>query len=70
MPIFKDGRVVGGIGVTGVTREAGRVRRLHGQRGRRPDFGPAVPFPGAVILEGVRLPFVHNTVRPAGVGPG
>ena len=29
-----------------------------------------VPFPGAVILEGVRLPFVHNTVRPVGVGPG
>jgi uncharacterized protein GlcG (DUF336 family) len=34
------------------------------------NFGPRVPFPGAVILEGIRLPFVNNTVRPAGVGPG
>jgi len=70
VPIFKDGRVAGGIGVTGVTREAGEFAAFTGSVAAGPNFGPAVPFPGAVILEGVRLPFVHNTVRPVGVGPG
>jgi uncharacterized protein GlcG (DUF336 family) len=70
VPIFKDGKVAGGIGVTGVPFEAAEFAALAGSVAGGPRFGPRVPFPGAVILDGIRLPFVNNTVRPAGVGPG
>jgi uncharacterized protein GlcG (DUF336 family) len=70
VPIFKDGKVAGGIGVSGVPLEAAEFAALAGSVAGGPRFGPRVPFPGAVILDGVRLPFVNNTVRPAGVGPG
>jgi uncharacterized protein GlcG (DUF336 family) len=71
VPIFKRGQVVGGIGVTGVgidknvTEFAAFTGSIPG-----PGFGPPLPDPGAVILEGIRLPFVNNILRPPGVGPG
>jgi uncharacterized protein GlcG (DUF336 family) len=70
VPIFKDGKVAGGIGVTGVPLDAAEFAALAGSLAGGPRFGPRVPFPGAVILDGIRLPFVSNTVRPAGMGPG
>lgn len=70
VPIFKDGRVVGGIGVTGVPRAAAEFAAFRGSVAGGARFGPRVASPGAVFLDGIRLPFVNNTVRPAGVGPG
>jgi uncharacterized protein GlcG (DUF336 family) len=70
VPIFKDGKVAGGIGVTGAPPGAAEFAALAGSVAGGPRFGPRVPFPDAVILDGIRLPFVANTVRPAGVGPG
>ncbi|HXD97984.1 MAG TPA: heme-binding protein [Candidatus Acidoferrum sp.] len=70
VPIFKDGRVAGGIGVAGVSRDAAEFAALFGSVAGGPRFGPRLTFPDAVILDGIRLPFVNNTVRPAGVGPG
>ena len=70
VPIFKDGKVAGGIGVTGVAREAAEFAALAGSVAGGPRFGPRLTFPDAVVLDGIRLPFVNNTVRPAGVGPG
>jgi uncharacterized protein GlcG (DUF336 family) len=71
VPIFKGGRVVGGIGVAGLPFEQAEFAAFVGSLGLgNPLFGPRVPFPGAVILDGIRLPFVNNATRPAGVGPG
>ena len=70
VPIFKDGKVAGGIGVTGAPREAAEFAALAGSVAGGARFGPRVPFPGAVILDGITLPFVRNTTRPAGVGAG
>lgn len=69
VPIYKDRRLVGGIGVAGGSPA---VTEFAAFTGSRPDgrFGPRPAPPGKVVLEGVDLPFVAQTSRPAGVGPG
>jgi uncharacterized protein GlcG (DUF336 family) len=71
VPIFKDGRVAGGIGVAGVPREAAEFAAFKGSlAGGDPRFGPRVPAPGVIFLDGIALPFVNNLTAPPGVGPG
>jgi uncharacterized protein GlcG (DUF336 family) len=70
VPIFKDGKVAGGIGVTGVSRDAAEFAAFAGSIAGGGRFGPRVAAPGTIFLDGIQLPFVKNTVRPAGVGPG
>jgi uncharacterized protein GlcG (DUF336 family) len=71
VPIFKGGALVGGIGVTGigidrnVTEFAAFAGSVPG-----PMFGPQVPSPGVIFLNGLALPFVNNTRRPPGVAAG
>jgi uncharacterized protein GlcG (DUF336 family) len=71
VPIFKLGKVVGGIGVTGVgvDRNATEFAAFTGSI-PGPGFGPPLPDPGTIFLDGIQLPFVNNTVRPFGFGPG
>jgi uncharacterized protein GlcG (DUF336 family) len=69
VPIFKQGRLVGGIGVAGVRFDAAEFAALAGSVAPGLGFGP-VPFPGAVILDGIQLPFVNQTTRPGDFGPG
>jgi uncharacterized protein GlcG (DUF336 family) len=68
VPIFKNGLAVGGVGVAGTdpaTAEyaayAGTV--LNG-------FAPQVPAPGAILLNGIALPFVAQTTIPSGESSG
>ena len=70
VPIFKDGRVAGGIGVTGVRRDAAEFAAFAGSIAGGARFGPRVPAPATIFLDGIQLPFVKNSVRPAGVGRG
>src|SRR5207244_4140377 len=71
VPIFKGGALVRGIGVTGIgidknaTEFAAFAGSIPG-----PGFGPVAKDPGVIYLDGVALPFVKNTKRPSGVGPG
>lgn len=69
VPIFKDGEVVGGIGVAGVAPELAEFAAFVGSV---PDarFGPLLAPPGVIFLEGVALPFVNQTTPPPGTGPG
>jgi uncharacterized protein GlcG (DUF336 family) len=75
VPIFKNNRVAGGIGVVaasstpnynGVVEYAGVAATIGN------GFGPTLPlpFPGAVVLGGITLPFVEQTTMPAGFSPG
>lgn len=67
IPLYKKGKLVGGVGVTGVAPGLGEFAALSGSAG----FGPLVPPPGEVFVDGVRLPFVENAgVRPIGTGFG
>jgi uncharacterized protein GlcG (DUF336 family) len=72
VPIFKGGRLVGGIGVAALPFEQAEFAALVGSLALgNPLFGlGSIPFPNAVILDGIRLPFVNNTTRPAGVAAG
>ncbi len=71
VPIYKDGRVVGGIGVTGVSPPEAEFAAFSGgfQNGDQ-RFVPSFPPPGVVFIDGVALPFVNQRTRPAGRAPG
>jgi uncharacterized protein GlcG (DUF336 family) len=73
VPIFKNGRVAGGIGVVAAPTtpnynavvEYAAVAGTIGQ-----GFAPVVPYPGAVVVGGVTLPFVNQTALPSGLTAG
>ena len=67
VPVFKDGRVAGGVGVAGVSPQEAEFAAFTGSI---PDsrFGPRVPSPGVVVLDGISLPFVVQKTRPGGSG--
>jgi uncharacterized protein GlcG (DUF336 family) len=69
VPIFKNGILVGGIGVAGVPGPLAEFAAFTGSTAT-PELGPRVPSPGVVVLDGINLPFVAQRTRPAGTGPG
>jgi uncharacterized protein GlcG (DUF336 family) len=68
IPIFKNGIVVGGIGIAGAAPDVAEFAALSGvaTNGFLPNPAP----PGVVVIDGVSLPFVIQTTRPSGVNPG
>lgn len=59
IPIYRGGRVVGGVGVTGVPPEFAEYAATLAAAGagRSLDFSEPLGMPGAVIIDGIRLPF-------------
>ncbi|HUF23826.1 MAG TPA: heme-binding protein [Vicinamibacterales bacterium] len=83
MPIYRDGKVVGGVGVAGVRPEFAEYAATAAAAGagRGLDFSEPLGAPGAVFIDGLRLPFfggcanipcIRRTLRsrPAGSAPG
>jgi uncharacterized protein GlcG (DUF336 family) len=68
VPLYKQGVMVGGVGVAGVAPDVAEFAALSGSVGA--GFGPNPAAPGVVIIGGVALPFVNQTTRPAGYGAG
>ncbi len=68
VPIFKDGVVVGGVGVAGPPVLVAEFAALVGSIPNA-HFGPRVPDPGAIYLDGIALPFVGQTTQPPGTAP-
>ncbi len=68
VPIFRNGVVVGAVGVAGVPSEVAEFAAFAAATSN--GFGPSPAPPGVVFIDGVALPFVNQTTRPAGVGPG
>ena len=66
VPLFKNGVLVGGVGVAGLDPNAAEFAALSGEAG----FGPFVPDPGVVIIDGIALPFVNQRTPPPGFGAG
>jgi uncharacterized protein GlcG (DUF336 family) len=67
VPLFKGGRLVGGVGVAGVPADVAEFAAFSGLAA---GFAPVVADPGVVIIDGIALPFVNQTTRPSGFGPG
>lgn len=73
VPIFKNNRIAGGVGVVAdpstpnynaVVEYAAVAGTVHN------GFAPTVPYPGAVVIGGVTLPFVVQTTQPPGTTTG
>jgi uncharacterized protein GlcG (DUF336 family) len=83
IPIYRGGKVIGGVGVAGVApllAEYAATLASAGS-GRRMDFSEPLGRPGAVFIDGVRLPFFGSCTtivciraslktRPTGASPG
>jgi uncharacterized protein GlcG (DUF336 family) len=71
VPLFKDGHAVGGIGVVSTSANVSEFAAFSGasQSGFLPTASQ-LPPPGVVIIGGISLPFVNQTVIPAGVSAG
>jgi len=83
IPIYRGGKVIGGIGVAGVRPEFAEYAATAAAAGsgRGMDFSEPLGAPGAVFIDGLRLPFfgacttiscIRQTLRgrPAGTAPG
>jgi uncharacterized protein GlcG (DUF336 family) len=66
VPLFKQGVLVGGVGVAGVDPNVAEFAAVSGEAG----FGPVVAAPGVIFINGIALPFVNQTTLPSGYGPG
>ncbi len=74
VPIFKNNRVAGGIGVVAAPITANynavvEYAAVAGTFGNGFGLNP-VPYPGAVVVNGITLPFVNQTTLPAGFAAG
>jgi uncharacterized protein GlcG (DUF336 family) len=83
IPIYRGGKVVGGVGVAGVRAQFAEYAATAAAAGagRGLDFSEPLGKPGAVFIDGIRLPFfgacatiecIRRTLRgrPAGSFPG
>jgi uncharacterized protein GlcG (DUF336 family) len=73
LPIFRGAILIGGIGVAGVPAgklDAAEFAALSAFSGGLTPFPFPLPDPGVVFIDGIRLPFVRQTQRPAGVSSG
>jgi uncharacterized protein GlcG (DUF336 family) len=68
VPLFKQGVMVGGVGVAGVPPDVAEFAAFSGAVGA--GFGPHPAPPGVVIIGGIALPFVNQTTMPAGYAAG
>jgi uncharacterized protein GlcG (DUF336 family) len=68
VPIFRSGVVVGGVGVAGAPADTAEYAAFAAATSI--GFGSAPAAPGVVFLDGIALPFVNQTTRPAGVSTG
>jgi uncharacterized protein GlcG (DUF336 family) len=68
VPLFRNGSLVGGIGVAGVAPDVAEYAAYAAATSN--GFGPTPAPPGVVFIGGVALPFVNQTTPPAGTSAG
>ena len=69
VPIFKQGHIVGGIGVAGVPDPIAEYAAFNGAFAD--GLGPNLPLPtpAVVVIGGIELPFVNQMMQPPGTNP-
>jgi uncharacterized protein GlcG (DUF336 family) len=68
VPLFRNGSLVGGIGIAGVSNDVAEFAAYAAATSN--GFGPTPAAPGVVFIDGVALPFVNQITRPANVTSG
>ncbi len=69
LPLYKGGSMVGGIGVGGIPADHAEFAAVAAAAGAGFFVPLPLPFPGAVFIDGIRLPFVAQTSQPEGTAP-
>ncbi|MGH9658123.1 MAG: heme-binding protein [Bryobacteraceae bacterium] len=70
LPVYRNGAImVGGIGAGGVEPNVAEFAVVAATFGTPFFVGLPLPQPGAVFIDGFRLPFVEQTTQPAGTQP-
>jgi uncharacterized protein GlcG (DUF336 family) len=73
VPIFKNGTMVGGVGVVAASTDVAEYAAFQGSgglTGLADGIGLVVAPPGVVLIDGVALPFVNQTLAPPGISSG
>lgn len=78
VPLFRNSKLIGGVGVAGVSYDRAEFAALTGAVSNGRGITTAInapqplPEPGAIFIDGLRLPFVKAAVdkRPSGSTPG
>jgi uncharacterized protein GlcG (DUF336 family) len=88
IPLYRGGQLIGGVGVSGVSADRAQYAALLGAAGNGRgittaiDFPRRLPDPGAIFIDGIRLPFYSSCGtnlqcietaadnRPPGTAPG
>jgi uncharacterized protein GlcG (DUF336 family) len=68
VPLFRNGVLVGGVGVAGAPPLLSEFSAFSGATGA--GFGPTPAAPGVIFIEGIELPFVNQTTVPDGIVAG
>ena len=68
VPIFKNGVLLGGVGVAGATPDIAEFAAFSGTTSN--GFGPSPAAPGVVFIDGIALPFVNQMTLPSGTSAG
>jgi len=68
VPLFRNGAVVGGVGVAGVSGPVAEYAAFQGAIGA--GFVPTPAAPGVIFIDGIELPFVSQTTAPDGIAAG
>jgi uncharacterized protein GlcG (DUF336 family) len=68
VPLFRNGELIGGVGVAGTSPDVAEFAAFTAAVAS--GFGAAPASPGVVVIDGISLPFVEQTTRPAGSNPG
>ncbi|MGH8336352.1 MAG: hypothetical protein ACRETL_05915, partial [Gammaproteobacteria bacterium] len=68
VPIFKNGVLLGGVGIAGAPANVAEFAAFSAATSN--GFGPSPSPPGVVFIDGIALPFVNQTTLPPGVSAG
>jgi uncharacterized protein GlcG (DUF336 family) len=68
VPLFRNGVVVGGVGVAGASAAVDEYAAFRGAIDS--GFVPTPAAPGVIFINGIELPFVNQTTAPEGTAAG
>jgi uncharacterized protein GlcG (DUF336 family) len=68
VPLFRNGVIVGGVGVAGTDPLLSEYAAFSGAIGA--GFVPTPAAPGVIFIDGIELPFVSQTTAPDGIAAG
>jgi uncharacterized protein GlcG (DUF336 family) len=68
VPLFRNSELIGGVGIAGTSRSVAEFTAFTAAVAS--GFGATPDSPGVVVIDGISLPFVDQTTRPAGYSAG